>query len=124
MRERKFWGWGYSDQILSKEEELGIEQRICQNFNLDEINAIPVPKSEDIKLSKPRLNIPSNLKELLSEDQIERLNHSYGKSFPDVARAMLGQFPNPPDLVAFPNNQEDIVNILDWADQNNIAVVP
>ncbi len=124
MRERKFWGWGYSDQILSKEEELGVEQRICQNFDLDEVNTIPVPKSGDINLPSPKINIPSNLKELLSEDHIERLNHSYGKSFPDVARAMLGQFPNPPDLVAFPNNQEDVVSILDWADQGNIAVVP
>ena len=124
MRERKFWGWGYSDELLTDEEDKNIEQRILNNFSLSEVETIPVPKAKDIELQKSKISSPSSLKNLLSSDHLERLNHSYGKSFPDLARAMLGLFPNPPDLIAFPNNQDDIVSILDWADQNNIAVIP
>ena len=28
MNKRKFWGWGFADQILSKEEEAGVENRL------------------------------------------------------------------------------------------------
>ena len=124
MRERKFWGWGYADELLTDEEDKNIEQRILNNFSLSEVETIPIPKAKDIELQKSKISSPSSLKNLLSSDHLERLNHSYGKSFPDLARAMLGLFPNPPDLIAFPNNQDDIVSILDWADQNNIAVIP
>ena len=124
MNKRKFWGWGFADQILSKEEEAGVENRIAQNFGLSEIKALPIPVAEEIELKEPRIKIPDTLKEVFSDDHTERLNHAYGKSFPDVARAMLCQFPNPPDLIAFPSNQEEVVDTLDWADKNNIAVIP
>lgn len=124
MRKRKFWGWGFEDQVLSDEEETIVENRIVKNFGLSEIETLPLPLAKNIDLPKPKVRIPETLKSILSDDLIERLNHSYGKSFPDVARAMLGLFPNPPDLVALPNNQEEVVNVIDWADQNNIAVIP
>ena len=124
MNKRKFWGWGFADQILSKEEEAGVENRIAQNFGLNEIDALPIPVAEEIELKDPRVKIPDTLKEVFSDDHVERLNHAYGKSFPDVARAMLGHFPNPPDLIAFPRNQEEVVDTLDWADKNNVAVIP
>ena len=42
MRERKFWGWGFRDQVLSKEEEESVEKRIAQNFDLNEVEALPI----------------------------------------------------------------------------------
>jgi alkyldihydroxyacetonephosphate synthase len=68
--------------------------------------------------------IPKNLNTILTDNLMERLNHSYGKSFPDTARALLKEFPSPPDLIAFPHNEEDLLNVLDWANSENIAVIP
>ena len=124
MRKRKFWGWGYEDQVLSREEEYWIENRISQIFSIDEIKCAPIPKAEDIDLDTPKISIPDFLKDILIDDHLERLNHSYGKSFPDIARAILGQFPNPPDLVAFPKSTSDVIRTLDWANDNSIAVIP
>ena len=124
MKVRKFWGWGYADEILSDQEDKIIQERVASNFSLDEVETLPVPKADEIELPNPRITIPNNLKDKLSDDHLERLNHSYGKSFPDIARALLKFFPSPPDLVAFPSDEEDIVNILDWANGNNLAVIP
>lgn len=124
MRNRKFWGWGYEDDLLSAEEEKSIEKRIMQTFNLEEVSTIPIPKAEEINLIKPRVAIPKNLNKILTDNLMERLNHSYGKSFPDTARALLKEFPSPPDLVAFPHNEEDLLSVLDWANSKNIAVIP
>ena len=124
MRKRKFWGWGYEDEILSDEEENNIDKRIASTFNLDSVERIALPRIEDIDLPKPQINFPKNLEKFFSDDKLERLNHSYGKSFPDSARSVLGLFPNPPDFVAFPSSEDHIYSILDWASSNDIAVIP
>ena len=124
MRKRKFWGWGYADELLSAEEEKNIDSRIAKTFQLDDIETLPIPKVEDIDLPKPRLGAPSALSKVLSDDKEERLNHTYGKSFPDAARSLLKDFSSPPDLVAFPNTEDELVNVMDWCDESNIAVIP
>ena len=124
MRLRKFWGWGYDDELLSSEEENNIDQRIAKTFQLDHVERIEIPKISDIDINKPLFSTPSSLKKILSDDKLERLNHAYGKSFPDSARSILGDFSSPPDYVAFPETQNEITSILDWASENNIAVIP
>jgi alkyldihydroxyacetonephosphate synthase len=124
MRRRKFWGWGYEDELLTDEEENNIDKRIASTFNLDSVNRIKVPTLGEIDLPEPGIKIPKSLESLFSDDKLERLNHSYGKSFPDSARSILGIFTSPPDLVAFPNTEEDISSILDWASSNDVAVIP
>ena len=124
MRKRKFWGWGYADELLSAEEEKNIDSRIAKTFQLDDIETLPIPKVEDIDLPKPRLGAPSALAKVISEDKEERLNHTYGKSFPDAARSLLKDFSSPPDLVAFPNTEDELINVMDWCDESNIAVIP
>ena len=124
MRLRKFWGWGYDDELFSSEEENNIDQRIAKTFQLDHVERIEIPKISDIDINKPLFSTPSSLKKILSDDKLERLNHAYGKSFPDSARSILGDFSSPPDYVAFPETQNEITNILDWASENNVAVIP
>ncbi|MAJ87503.1 MAG: FAD-binding oxidoreductase [Cellvibrionales bacterium TMED148] len=61
---------------------------------------------------------------IVTNDHLERQYHSYGKSFPDLARAVLGQFPNPTDLIAHPESRADVSRVLDWANSYSIAVIP
>ena len=124
MRARKFWGWGYEDELLTFEEENNIDKRIAKTFELDSVERIEIPKIENVNLPQSSLKSPNSLQAIVSNDKLERLNHTYGKSFPDSARSILGQFPAPPDFVAFPDSEEDITNILDWASSNDIAVIP
>ena len=124
MKERKFWGWGYEDELLSEEEENNIDKRIAETFQLDSVERIDIPRAEQIELPKSRINPPKSLGSIFSQNQLERLNHSYGKSFPDSARSILGLFPSPPDLIAYPNSEQEITEILDWASSNDIAVIP
>ena len=35
MKERKFWGWGYEDELLSEEEENNIDKRIARHLSKD-----------------------------------------------------------------------------------------
>ena len=124
MRLRKFWGWGYDDELLSDEEEKSIDRRVAKTFDLDDVQTIKIPDADDIEIPESKIKSPKSLENLFTNNKIERLNHSYGKSFPDSARSLLGLFPSPPDLIAFPNSENEITNILDWASSNDIAVIP
>ena len=54
----------------------------------------------------------------------ERLLHTYGKSYPETVRGFAREFPNAPDLVAYPRNAEHVAAVLDWASDANVAVIP
>ena len=43
MRARKFWGWGYEDELLTLEEENNIDMRIAKTFELDSVERIEIP---------------------------------------------------------------------------------
>ena len=54
----------------------------------------------------------------------ERARHAYGRSYRDVVRAFRGRFDHPPDLVAHPRDEADVVAILEWAVRTGAAVIP
>ncbi len=84
----------------------------------------PPPKVEDFALRKPRIAPPAALAAMFSDRPLDRLNHSYGKSYADLARMWLRDVPEPPDWVAYPDDEQAIVDLLDWAARCNVAVVP
>ena len=71
MRKRKFWGWGYEDELLSDEEENNIDSRIATTFNLDSVKRINIPDIKSIDLPKSMVKKPQNLENLLSDDKLE-----------------------------------------------------
>jgi alkyldihydroxyacetonephosphate synthase len=70
------------------------------------------------------LKAPADLGDLFSDDHYERVVHSLGKAYRDVVRGFRGEFPNPPDLVAFPKDESEIEVVLSWAEAEGAAVVP
>ncbi|MGH7790020.1 MAG: FAD-binding oxidoreductase, partial [Candidatus Binatia bacterium] len=77
-----------------------------------------------LTLRAPRVAPPPQLAPLCSVDPYERAAHTYGKSFRDVVRAFARDFSNPPDLVACPRSESDVVALLDWCTSARIAAIP
>jgi alkyldihydroxyacetonephosphate synthase len=95
---------------------------------LDQLGAVQgeaaPPRVEDFALRAPRISPPAALAAMFSSQPLDRLNHSYGKSYADLARMWLRNVPEPPDWVAYPDDEQAIVDLLDWAARHNVAVVP
>ncbi len=123
-RKFKFWGWGYSDEGASNEERQRLRDFYSRCFSVTQWNEIAPPSVAEISLRPPRLSSPKALSEICSDNAEDRLIHSYGKSYPDSVKAFARYFPEPPDLVVRPRNENDVIAILDFADSNNAAVVP
>jgi alkyldihydroxyacetonephosphate synthase len=119
---RRFWGWGQADALLSEREVAAVKAmvgRLGVHFELR-----PVPQVDEFTLPEPRVAPPPALAATFSAAPLDRLNHCAGKSFADLARLWLRTPPTPPDWVAFPDDEQAIIDILDWAQANNVAVVP
>lgn len=122
-KQLRFWGWGYADEELSATESAMIDAMVKQGINPDGQLA-PEPKLEDFDLPSPRISIPPYLQKICSSSDYDRLVHAYGKSFADTARMLMRHVPSPPDIVAFPETEDDISAIFDFASDNNVAVIP
>ena len=123
-RRLKHWGWGYDDQQPSRNEVEGIARVVTDRlgFEVDEIEQ-PVPL-DDVELAESRLRPPKRFAELFSADRYDRIAHSLGKAYRDVVRGFRGEFPNPPDLVAYPESPEDVDVVLNFCADEKAAAIP
>ncbi|MBU7599448.1 FAD-binding oxidoreductase [Streptomyces sp. P38-E01] len=117
---RSWWGWG------NESEQLGDEECAALGALLPGLreHPVPVPDIRRLDLPTPRLAPPGALAELVSADPALRAAHTYGKAFRDVVRVLAGEMAAAPDLVALPRREADVVDLLDWASRENVAVVP
>jgi alkyldihydroxyacetonephosphate synthase len=124
-RRRKFWGWGYEDEQLSLEETRKIAEQAqgVLGFGAEHISAPARITDLDLPPAR-RLAPPSQLAGICHSDVYERAAHAMGKSYKDVVRGFHGEIEHPPDLVAFPRDEDDIAHLLEWCSQECIAVIP
>ena len=119
---RRFWGWGQADTTLDAREQATVRTMVEQ---LDvPYTERTVPQVSEFTLPPPRMPAPAALAHQFSDAPLDRLNHSVGKSYADLARMWLRAAPTPPDWVAFPDNEQAVIDILDWAQNHNVAVIP
>jgi alkyldihydroxyacetonephosphate synthase len=84
----------------------------------------PPPSADEFFLAVPRVAPPPALAAQFSATPFDRLSHAGGKSYADLARMWLRAPPVVPDWVAYPESEQAIADILDWASGANVAVVP
>ncbi|HEX8958984.1 MAG TPA: FAD-binding oxidoreductase, partial [Solirubrobacterales bacterium] len=83
--------------------------------------AVPL---EAVELRRSRLKAPEGLGDLFTDGKFERVSHALGKAYRDVVRGFRGEFPDPPDLVAYPGDESEIEAVLSWCEAEGAAVVP
>jgi len=119
---RRFWGWGRADAALDAREQAVVKAMVRQSGARFEER--PAPQVDEFSLPEPRIAPPGALTAQFSATPLDRLNHCAGKSYADCARMWLRMPPPPPDWVAFPADEQAIIDILDWAQASNVAVIP
>jgi len=119
----RFYGWGYADETLSPEED-ALVRGAAKRLGVSTSAEVPPPREGEFTLRAPRIAVPAAVAPIMSATPYDRLVHSFGKSFADIARMFLRDVRHPPDWVAFPKSEDDIAAVLDWASSANVAVIP
>jgi alkyldihydroxyacetonephosphate synthase len=122
--QRRFWGWGVEGAGPTPEQQQAIAAAVAARFDLGELHPAATPRVEELSLRPPRLTAPPALAALCSTTPLDRAGHTYGKSFSDVVRAYRREYPEPPDVVAFPRTEADVVALLDWCSTARVAAIP
>ena len=117
----KRWnGWGDEknnlDFELSSSSRSFIEDRIGKSAPLKDATL------EEALVKVPESRAPEH--RLINTDAEVRLRHSRGQSIPDWLAMRSGDFGTFPDGVAFPETSEDVQEILKYAQEKNLIVIP
>src|SRR2546423_2182650 len=123
-RRVKFWGWGYEDRQPSAEEIRGAAAGIREHLGFEPADAELPVELDAIELPEPRLKPTSAMEGICSTDVYERVSHAQGKGYRDVVRAFRGQIEHPPDVVAYPRDESDVVALLGWCADAGAAAIP
>lgn len=123
-RRRSWWGWGYEDEAVDADGQRGLAAALGERLGLDDVDIRPPADLGEVALAEPRITPPAALAALCSTDRRDRAAHSYGKSFRDVVRGFRGELDHPPDVVAHPRDEADVVALLDWCADAGVAAIP
>ena len=66
----------------------------------------------------------ARLAPVFTSEHYDRAAHTYGKSYPELARGLARDYANAPDIVAYPRNEADVKAVLDWAGSADATVTP
>jgi alkyldihydroxyacetonephosphate synthase len=122
--QRSWWGWGWEDHALSKEQRDKLAAAVAGRLGGADIEVREPPSLDDVVLPAPRFTPPPALAHLCAGDPLARASHTYGKSYRDVVRAFSGDLAPAPSFVAFPRSEGDVVDVLDWCTSMGAPVVP
>jgi len=117
-RRRKHWGWGYEDEQPGPDALRAAAAGLADHLGFGEREPEPPVALADVVLAPPRLATP------YAQDPWSRAAHAQGRSYLDVVRGLRGEFPHPPDGVAFPATEDELRAVLDWCGERAVAVVP
>lgn len=128
----RWWGWGTLDRTYPLENRPRFWPMLKAWLGLpdDPIERPPV-SLEEIALRPSRLDDPmlASLQRLFSEDVVRldhraRVEHACGKAYRDLVRVRSGVVPNPPDAVIYPEDEAQVVKVLAWAADRDVAIIP
>ena len=123
MSRRSFWAWGLEQDEPTEAQVREAAARLSQRYGV-EVAPPPLPRSADLRLRPPRISPPASLAAICVADDHDRAVHTYGRSFRDRIRAYNLQFPNPPDIVAYPTTEAEVTAVLDWCSSSGYAAIP
>lgn len=115
---RKWNGWG-DDTVKFP---LSNSMKKFLSLHLGEGQPLKDATLQEVLEKVPPSRLPSH--SLIETDPEVRVRHACGQSVPDWIAMRSGNFPSIPDGVAFPINSEQVKELLFWAEQHRINVIP
>jgi alkyldihydroxyacetonephosphate synthase len=131
-RHMKWWGWGDVETGFNSNAHPGFWPYARAHLGIEaETPRTPPVPLDAVKLPEATVN-PRFLAELCSalhaaqvcDSRHERVVHAFGKGFRDLFRLRRGSAEGAPDLVVYPENENDVLVTLRAAARHDVMVIP
>lgn len=123
-QEMSFWGWGYAEKFPDDDQRRELAARLEGMLGFPDRPLLSPPTLDDVSIPESSVSPPAHLADVVSTEPEDRIRHTYGRAYRDLVRGFHGDFSPAPDAVAEPTDEEDIEELLAWAAENDVAVVP
>ena len=120
----KFWGWGWEGEGATQDEVAALKRFYGGLLDMRDFPDTPPPGETEFDLPAPRITPPGSLAAICRDDAHTRLVHAMGKSFPDAVHMFDRVAPNLPDVVAFPETEAQVAEVMTWAAETGAALIP
>ena len=128
----KWWGWGDPNLRFPMADKPTLWPWIVKKLGITSATPTANPidlASMEIPPTRAGDKVLAALRTILNAEQIsldplERLQHSYGKSFPDLFRVRRGVVRRAPDAVVLPNSHEQVEALVALAQQLDFCLIP
>ena len=125
-------GWGWADERFDLDgRKEALFSFLRQSLGLKTLRETPSIGLEEVPLEPTRLEAADleALGDLLDPERVEtsrreRLFHAVGKSYWDMLRLRRGEIDGAPDAVVYPQDTEEVISVLELAQERDWAVVP
>lgn len=123
-RAKSHWGWGWAERFPDPEARRELAGQVASVLGVAGLEVeCPVPEAA-VRLPPVRVTPPARVATFSRTDPSARIRHTYGRGYRDLVRGFRGDFAVAPDLVAQPSSEAEIAELLEWAAQARVAVVP
>lgn len=124
MATRSWWGWGTEEAAVRGAEAAALENRVGALLPDADLTVHAPPSIADLDVPAPTVTVPAALAHIAATDPPTRLGHARGKAFRDVVRNLGGEIGPLPEAVLTPRDERELVDVLDWATDAGVAVIP
>ncbi|MBC7375780.1 MAG: FAD-binding oxidoreductase [Frankiales bacterium] len=120
----RVWGWGDAADEPTRADLAALAPHVTAATGVP-AQAPQTPAAlPTLPASRHLAVLPPSLRDLASDDPVDRARHAIGRSYRDLVRAMAGRIDHPPDLVLRPTDEQGVVDVLSWASEHAVPVVP
>jgi alkyldihydroxyacetonephosphate synthase len=132
VKHMKWWGWGVEGVSFHHEDKPAFQPFVRNAIDLDVNTAPSAPMSlEDLPIPAPVIGdqLLAELTDAVgaenaTQDDLDRIVHTYGKSARDLLRIRAGDIPRVPDVVVYPANEAEVQLIVDRAVAADAVIIP
>lgn len=121
---RNTWGWGLAERFWDREARAAFGAGLMDQLGFAPpalLDPVPLDQAE---IPESRIKAQAPLDLLMRADRESRALHTYGRGYRDLVRGFGGDYSSAPDLVAYPQSEADIAQILAWCADERYAVTP
>ncbi len=132
VKHMKWWGWGVEGVSFHHENKPAFRPFVINAIDLDVDTTPAAPIAlDDLAIPAPLIGdqLLAELTDAVgvenaTQDDLDRIVHTYGKSARDLLRIRTGDIPRVPDVVVYPGNEAEVQLIVDRAVAADAVIIP